>query len=696
MAYWEFLLQQEGDRSWLPLETTHVEILEGRYRIVAHTSHHNTAVEVQLIQVVQDTQPPKRRGLKRQGQTNGEGLMAVMPFTHLVAGTWTVRCRAAEARAEAWEYGVQLQVLPVEADPEGWAPDWELPDPAQDLGQIPELANLAHPANQDSPGVPLTSAPGDLIPTAEAPPDLDTAQLTALPLRLRLEQQALVARQGVPVVLRGEVVAAAEEPMTLGENAHLWVQLRNPETGAIVSRLSRSLPLDQGPFTLTVPLPEHQPTRLLVGEMSLWQGTPPEQVIALQGFTITINLDTLLEVVANQGEQGRLDPFVATASPETTASVQEPAPPLQIPRPRDIPFRQIYLPTTGLTLPPQIHRPESTRGIPSAMVRDRPKGAIALPALPNQTVRTSHPANPNRPDRALELPPLAVASLPPETAPDAPVDRPLDLPNFVKEPPAPSFPAEAATAADVPAFTGDTGDMNASTDPDFQALRLQDRFWSRLSALAQDGHTSAASLKTEMQAAGLDLDSSAPEINLPTLPTPVPNSPAIDPEATAQEAIAFEHEVVMYDADPNFPEPTPVSGASDIPTAALGPDALEDIPVVPVPELDLPEGDLIAGTPITVVIRLPRLPQRLAVKFWMTDIQSRSLVEKPRWLMTWTPLEGERQETVLQIQVPMGCLAARFEAIAIDLTNQQESRKVALHRTIIPPHLLDLPADEDI
>ena len=40
----EFLLQKEGDRAWLPLETPDVEILEGRYRVVA--SNRTTSKEV--------------------------------------------------------------------------------------------------------------------------------------------------------------------------------------------------------------------------------------------------------------------------------------------------------------------------------------------------------------------------------------------------------------------------------------------------------------------------------------------------------------------------------------------------------------------------------------------------------------------------------------------------------------------------
>lgn len=44
----EFLLQKEGDRAWLPLETSDVEILEGKYRVVARIQHPNTDIEIRV------------------------------------------------------------------------------------------------------------------------------------------------------------------------------------------------------------------------------------------------------------------------------------------------------------------------------------------------------------------------------------------------------------------------------------------------------------------------------------------------------------------------------------------------------------------------------------------------------------------------------------------------------------------------
>lgn len=616
MAYWEFLLQQSGDQSWLPLETSHVEILEGRYRIVAHTSHRDAAVDIYLTQWLQETVPPRRRVFRRQGQVNSEGLLAVMPFTQLGAGTWQVQCRAAGESPAPWDYGVELRVLPVEVDPEGWAPDWDLSEmTSAEVAQFP-LPGATGDGGGNSEVTGASPSPG-VAATLSPPANLETAPFTALPLRIYLSQQALVAASTAPVVLQGQVVDSTGAPQAIPEAIALWVQLRNPETGAVVSRLGQSLILEQGAFALSLPLPTVENTRLLVGELSLWQGEPPV-AIAIQGFTVTTNLDTLLEVVARQGEQeGRallggegqdqglsadLSGFDPSAQDRSTS-----------PAPREIPFRPVYRPKAGLTLPPHVHPPAGT---------------------------TPSPA---------EVPPWA----PP--APDS-----LDLPAF---PRGDSPPAR------------DTAEPPPPPEPS-GGLNTQDRFWSRLSALAQEGQNTTAHMKAEMEAAGV---------------LPSPPSPRRGPPGTAGPS---PHEVVIYDDEPD-PLAEPESLAEEpltqqeVLTAGFSPEAEAALgalaaPVeVPIPTLELPEGDLVAGSAITVRVRLPLAAERLAVKFWMTDLQSRRPVEKPRWFMTWVPKQ-DYQETLAQIQVPQGCLEVHFEAIAVDLTHQQESRKAIAPRTILP------------
>jgi hypothetical protein len=115
MEYWEFLIQKEGDRAWLPLESPTVEILEGRYRIVARSSYGNAAVEVRIAFLPEDAAlGGRQRVQKRAGQTNGDGVLAIVPYTQLRPGRWQFRCSAMEEAS--WRYEVELQVLSVESD----------------------------------------------------------------------------------------------------------------------------------------------------------------------------------------------------------------------------------------------------------------------------------------------------------------------------------------------------------------------------------------------------------------------------------------------------------------------------------------------------------------------------------------------------------------------------------------------------
>jgi hypothetical protein len=181
-----------------------------------------------------------------------------------------------------------------------------------------------------------------------------------------------------------------------------------------------------------------------------------------------------------------------------------------------------------------------------------------------------------------------------------------------------------------------------------------------------------------MEAAGVEAEGNA---LLPTFSL-------VDLPSFADRDRAPNYEIVVYE-----PEPTEavIEGAESAPPVVevVSPaDAdLEDMGAVPMPELVMPEGDLIAGTALPISVRLPQYPRRLAVKVWVTDIQTRTLADRPRWLMNWTPTDTGEQTAFLQLQVPLGSLEAQFEAIAIDLATQRESYKISQVRAIVPPNL---------
>jgi hypothetical protein len=129
-----------------------------------------------------------------------------------------------------------------------------------------------------------------------------------------------------------------------------------------------------------------------------------------------------------------------------------------------------------------------------------------------------------------------------------------------------------------------------------------------------------------------------------------------------------------------------LSSSSPITAAAIEP--------LPIPELHVPDGELIAGKFIIVRVVLPEVRPQVVVKLWLEDYQTRWLLEGPHLLTNLLPNALGGLEVMTQLNIPFGCLEIRLEAIALDLTTQQESHKVTIVRTVIPPDLPNLQLDE--
>lgn len=115
MDYWEFLLQKEGDRTWLPIKSPKLDLEVGRYRVVAHSSCANTDVEICVTHIDTNETPPKRRYQKRSRRTNPDGLMVIIPFTYLKPGLWELRCCGdimSDFLGNSWQEMLQLSVAP--------------------------------------------------------------------------------------------------------------------------------------------------------------------------------------------------------------------------------------------------------------------------------------------------------------------------------------------------------------------------------------------------------------------------------------------------------------------------------------------------------------------------------------------------------------------------------------------------------
>lgn len=117
------------------------------------------------------------------------------------------------------------------------------------------------------------------------------------------------------------------------------------------------------------------------------------------------------------------------------------------------------------------------------------------------------------------------------------------------------------------------------------------------------------------------------------------------------------------------------------------PEGIVAVVALPMPELSVPTGELVAGKLISVGIILPNLGSHIAVKIWIKDFQTRRLLIKPRIVKNWSLRPTERQQLTTQMQIPWGSLEIQFEAVTIDLTTQQESYKVIIPRFVIPDNL---------
>lgn len=333
MANWEFLLQKDGDRAWLPLDTPDVEILEGRYRIVARSSHPSTPTEIRIVHQSTIEHPPRRRVQKRMGRTNADGLMVILPYTQFGPGQWEVQCASvdplSDLTGEGWQYSVQLHVLLREADSEDWDLDWSPVSDVPSPGAILPAPESSPPTTTDTDldafledlaasNATESSAPelgdvaiGEIAASSPSP----SAPTLSLPLlwSVHLDQDSFIVRRDEAITISGyleaapppeptqrsakppsqDTIAATDAatdsqeiltedreviPMGLAsiDITHVLPQtlqicLRDPQNlQALVSESHSFTPMVHAiPFSFTVSLPPAAKTRLVLGEVLL-------------------------------------------------------------------------------------------------------------------------------------------------------------------------------------------------------------------------------------------------------------------------------------------------------------------------------------------------------------------------------------------------------------------------------------------
>lgn len=112
MENWEFLIQREGDCGWRSIKTGNLQLMEGKYRIVANTNLSDTWVKTWIAHQSLGATAPPRRSQPRDRLTNTSGILLIIPFTHLQSGIWQFVCSRTTIAQMTWHKILKLRVLP--------------------------------------------------------------------------------------------------------------------------------------------------------------------------------------------------------------------------------------------------------------------------------------------------------------------------------------------------------------------------------------------------------------------------------------------------------------------------------------------------------------------------------------------------------------------------------------------------------
>ena len=336
MEDWEFLLQKEGDRSWLSMETPTLEIEEGKYRIAAHSSRANLDLEIRLTHQAPEEGKSLCRSQKGFCRTNSEGLVVIIPFTDLKPGLWELSCCGdimSELLGEFWQESLQLQVLPKtgtgdrEQGRQGGQGDKgtrgqgrqgrqgrqggqgetfnsSIPNPVPVNSLLEHSLQEVEPMLQelDAPSLPSCDPP---IKPAIAEPVMPRNAVNR-ELRLTLERDTFVRSQGESVLISGRVDAfdlAQISSLPSAFQGKIRYQLRDPQTSEILLDLEQHLPEQALPlvFSYSLEIPRQWKTPLLSGEVileascELPDGNENPVILASQPFTIAADFNHLPE-----------------------------------------------------------------------------------------------------------------------------------------------------------------------------------------------------------------------------------------------------------------------------------------------------------------------------------------------------------------------------------------------------------------
>lgn len=451
MATWEFLLQKEGDRAWLPLEPPSVEILEGCYRLMARCPSAETPIEVQIKHYYEQEGQPKQRYQRRTHRTSPSGLMGIIPFTYLEPGRWELSCRLIQDGViQGGAFEIRLDVL---AQVEDW--DWVPTIPVVATEDPPVMLAAGLP-EEDSWTEPREAVDPEPCPLLKSSTDLDTA-VSQSPAENLTDPQPLDAKTAQEPTQPATLITLPQCAYTVFSDESLTIRGQVLVPGTVVIRLRNPLtreviledsiePTGTPPnleFAYTMPQLSH--ISVVVGEARVIPTTElgRSEIRQSQAFMVTILTAPELPLDVSTAPV----PADESHGSQLTQSVQpvQPSPVIQTP--------------ISPAQPLPLHPPAPTL---SPMAQPLVKPLASPPLLPRH--------------RSPELPVLAPVQLAPSPSPgitlpprlgtisEAKRQRQVSLPKF----------CQPLSVVDVPV-----------APPPFSSAGSQERFWSNLQRLAQ-------------------------------------------------------------------------------------------------------------------------------------------------------------------------------------------------------------------
>ncbi|MDF5728041.1 MAG: hypothetical protein PUP92_08365 [Rhizonema sp. PD38] len=757
MEHWQFLIQKQGDRSWRLLESPNVEIMEGRYRVVARSNYISTDVEVRVTHYSIKEVPPKRRIQTRSRRTNTEGLMAVIPFTYLLPGIWDLRCNGdlmSDLLGKSWQYSVHLQVLSnvdspqvrIDHEDEGISslsddsetfteepinPVWLKADTAEQI--LKHLIDLALPTQ------PLLD---DEITVEKLIPEP--------PLLLTLDQETYFARWGQTLTISGCVDLKPTTEINLGEidfesvcAVELRIELRSPQKAELLRLVRQPLPKKSIPLPVEVKveIPSECESKLILGDISLYGAlADASEIILLASHCFTIAAD-VIELLASSTTD--LDSQPEESESLKTTEARETFAPLKLEL-----FNLVKQTKTSQPL-----HVSSEKSLPP-LIAGRSLSKSASPQLPSVTQSKNQINTTTAVISEVSVPKvlqkndiISAANRVASIKTTFPYLRRLKALPFDSEEAkrhASVLEQEEATSelVDNAQLQDDSVAVVVSTSSELiteDSLYLSPliRQWMHSQGYSllepinlhyQDdydiyavkSHETRVERKLAPRLEEAELLKNRGTDDLLELTDQLSATSGEDKEKWEKvgDTVTSLTEVVLKVTDrfstasPNrktrtviIPEEVVVEDTfNKAETNTIqNPSVIEfassvlelvALESLPVPQIHLPDGELTSGKSVMVRVRLAEERPQVAVKLWVEDCQTRRLLDGPRLLINLLPNFKGGLEVMAYINVPFGCLEIRVEAIAINMATQLESHKVSLYRTVIPPDLPTLQLDE--